>query len=138
MPVLNCVVSSGWHIYGTVSVGVPFLGVQHVRLEVILLLQYQSFPIQQSNAKFKFGIDICCLVFIKFICCVEVRVIVCWKWIGGSAAMLVLWHVLLYPFFTVVDSFIYIFAWADCPCCHTIVQFHWLDLGSQVNVWVPY
>ena len=57
MAILNCALSSGRHIYGILSVGVPFLGVQHVRPEVILLLQYQSFPIQQSKAKFQFGID---------------------------------------------------------------------------------
>ena len=51
MPILNCVFSSGRHIYGILSVGVPFLGVQHVRPEEILLLQCQSSPIQQSNAK---------------------------------------------------------------------------------------
>ena len=57
MPILNCAFSSGKHIYGILSVGVPFLGLQHVRPEVTLLLQDQSFPIQQSNAKFQFGID---------------------------------------------------------------------------------
>ena len=138
MPILNCAFSSARHIYGILSVGVPFLGLQHVRPEVILLLPYQSFPIQQSNSSSNVGLIICCLVFIKVICCAHIRVIIGWKWIGGSAAMLVLWHVLLYPFFTVVDSFIYIFAWADCPCCHTIVHFHLVDLASQVDVWVPY
>ena len=58
MPTLNCVISSGRHIYGILSVGIPSLGVQHVRTEVILLLQYQPFRIQQPNAKFQFGIDI--------------------------------------------------------------------------------
>ena len=57
MPILNCAFSSDRHIYGILSVGAPFLGVQHVRPEVILLLQYQSFPIQHSNTKFLFGID---------------------------------------------------------------------------------
>ena len=56
MPIKDCVFSSGRHIYGILSVGVPFLGVQHVKLAVILLLQCQSFPIQQSNAKYLFGI----------------------------------------------------------------------------------
>ena len=57
MPTLNCVFSSSRHIHGILYVDVPFLGVQHVRPEVILLLQYQSFPIQQSNTKFQFRID---------------------------------------------------------------------------------
>ena len=69
MPTLNCVVSSDRHLYGILSVGVLLLGVQHVRPEVILLLQYQSFPIQPSIAKFQFGIDNMLLVFIKLICC---------------------------------------------------------------------
>ena len=107
MPILNCAFSSGRHINGILPVGVPSLGEQHVRPEVILLLQCQSSLIQQSNIKFLFGIDKCCLVFIKFICCIQVRIRICWKWIGGSAGVLVLWHVLI---FTVVDSFIYIFA----------------------------
>ena len=57
VPVLNCVFSSGRHIGGILLVNVPFLVVQHVRPEVILLLQYQSSPIQQSTTKFLFGID---------------------------------------------------------------------------------
>ena len=56
MPIENCVFSSGRHIYEILYVGVHFLGVQHVKLEVILLLQYQSSPIPQSNAKDLFGI----------------------------------------------------------------------------------
>ena len=58
MPILNCTFSSGRHLYEILSVGVPSMGVQHARPEVILLLQCQSSPIQQSNAKFLFGIDI--------------------------------------------------------------------------------
>ena len=137
MPVLYCAFSSGRHICGILFVNVPFLRVQYVRLEVILLLQCQSSPIQQSNAKYLFGIDNMLLDFIN-ICCVQVMVIVCWEWVGGSTVMLVSWHVLLYPFLTIVDSFLYILAWADCPCCYTIVHFHWLDLGSKVNIWVPF
>ena len=46
MPIENCVFSSARHIYEILSVGVPLLGVQHVKPAVILLLQYQSSPIQ--------------------------------------------------------------------------------------------
>ena len=120
VPVLNCVFSSGWHICGILFVNVPFLGVQHVRPAVILLLQYQSSPIQQSKQNSYLGLMICCLVFIKFIWCVQVRVIVCWKWVGGPASLVVSWHILCYPLLTIVDSFIDILAWADCPCCYTI------------------
>ena len=138
MPILKCVFSSSRHMYGILSVGVPFVGVQHVRPDVILLLQCQSSqfnnPLQNPNL----GLIICCLVLIKLICCVQIRVVICWKWIGLSATMPVLCHVLLYPFLTVIDSFIYIFLSANCPCCHIIVHFHWLDLGPQVNVWPPY
>ena len=57
MPIRSCVFSSGRHIYQTLSVGVPFLGVQHVKPAVTLLLQYQSSPKQQQcNAKYLFGI----------------------------------------------------------------------------------
>ena len=49
----------------------------------------------------------------------------------------VFWHILLYPFLTVVDGFVYRFAWADCPCCYTIVLFHCLDLGSKRKIWYP-
>ena len=56
MQIKKCVFSSGRNIYEILSVGVPFLGVQHVKPEVILLLQYLSSPIQQSTAKYLFGI----------------------------------------------------------------------------------
>ena len=56
MPIYNCVFSSHRHIYEILSVGVPFLGVQLMKPEVILLLQCQSSPIKQSNEKYIFGI----------------------------------------------------------------------------------
>ena len=138
MPIKNCVFSSGRHICEILSVGVPFFGVQHAKPAVTLLLQYQSSPIQQPNAKYLFGLVICCLFLNQFSCGVQIRVIIFWKRVGSSAAMLAFWHILLYPFLTVIDGFIYIYAWADCTCCYTIVHFHWFDLGSKINIWVPY
>ena len=52
MDPMPIIFSLGRHIYEVLSIGVPFLGVQPVKL----LLQYQSSPIQQSNAKYLFGI----------------------------------------------------------------------------------
>ena len=138
MPIKNCVFSSGRHIYEILSVGVPFLGVQHVKPAVMLLLQYQPSQFNNPTQNTYLGLVICCLLLIQFSCCVQIRVIICWEWVGSSAAMLVFWHILLYPFLTLVDGFVYIFAWAGCSCCYTIVHFHWLDLGSKINIWVPY
>ena len=104
---------------------------------VILLFQYPpqfNNPMQNTYL----GLVICCLFLIQFSCCVHVRIIISWEWVGSSAAMLVFWHNLLYPFTTFVDGFIYIFAWGDCPCCYIIVHFHWFDLGSKIDTWVPH
>ena len=53
MLIKNYAFSSGIHTCGVLSVGVHFLGVQHVKATVILLLQYQSIPIPQSIAKYQ-------------------------------------------------------------------------------------
>ena len=47
---------SGPHILEILSVGVPFLGLQHGKPAMIHMLQYQSRPIQQSIVKYLFGI----------------------------------------------------------------------------------
>ena len=106
MPIENCVFSSGRHIFEILSVGILFLGVQHVKRAVILLLQYQSSPIQQSNAIYLVGIgNMLTVPHPILLFCPNQG---CWEWVGGSATMLALWHILLYPFLTVVDGFIYI------------------------------
>ena len=138
MPVENCAFSSGMHTCGILSVGVPFLGAQHVKPAVILLMQYQSIPIPHSITKYQSGIGsmLCVPHSIQLVC--QIGVIVCWEWIGSFVTMLVFWHVFLYPFLTVVNCFIHIFAWANCPCCYTIVHLHWLNFGSKIDIQVPY
>ena len=137
VPVLNCGISSGRYICGILFINDPFLGVQHGRPEVILLLQYQSSPIQQSNAKFQFGIEnmLLCLCQPHLLCPSQGQSLLEMGWWLSCYACVL--PCSLAPILRIVDSFIYILAWADCPCYYTIVHFHWLDLGSKVNIWLP-
>ena len=57
MAIANCVFSSGRHVCEILSVGVPLLRVLHVKPAVILLLQSESSPIQQSNGKTYLGLQ---------------------------------------------------------------------------------
>ena len=109
MPILNCVFSSGRHIYGILFVGVCFLGVQHVKPAVILLLQCHASPTQQSNAKYQFGIGNMLLVLhsIQLLCPKQGHNLL--GMVRKLAARLVFWHILLNPFLTIVDTFVYIF-----------------------------
>ena len=128
---------SGWHICGILFVNVPFLGVQHVRPEVILLLQYQPSPIQQSNAIFLFGIDNMLLGLhqVHLLCPNQGHSLLEMGWWLCCYACVLACS--LVPISHTCGSFIDILAWDECPCCHTIAHFHWFDLGSKVNVWVP-
>ena len=137
-PIENCVFSSDMHICVILSVGVPFLAVQHVKSAVILLFNIHPPQFNNPVQNTYLGLVTCCLFLIQFSCCVQIREIVCLEWVGSSAAMLVFWHILLDPFHTVVDGLFYIFAWDDYQWCYTIVHFHWFDFGSKINIQVPY
>ena len=49
MPIKTCVFSSGRHIYDILSVGVPFLGVKHVKPAMMLLIDIAKFLFAIGN-----------------------------------------------------------------------------------------
>ena len=88
-------------------------------------------PIQQYNAKYLFGIRNMLLVPhpIQLLCPNQGHDLL--EWVGSSATMLVFWHILLYSFLAIVDSFIYIFAWADCHAVTPLFIFIGLTLAPR-------